>query len=83
MKKIFQIKTINSFIKNFWLDISHSLKFRKKVKIFNFFDQRDIGSIPRTVISSVFVIVLFYFTPIIIKKKNNFFIFKSWSKFLN
>tara|TARA_B100000902_G_C27268813_1_gene895148 strand:+ start:304 stop:1449 length:1146 start_codon:yes stop_codon:yes gene_type:complete len=73
MKKIFQIKTINSFIKNFWLDISFSLKSRKKVKIFNFFDQRDIGSIPRTVISSFFVIVLFYFTPIIIKKKNNLF----------
>ena len=73
MKKIFQIKTINSFIKNFWLDISFSLKSRKKIKIFNFFDQRDIGSIPRTVISSFFVIVLFYFTPIIIKKKNNLF----------
>ena len=39
---------------------------RRNLKIFRYFDQRKIGSIPRILISSIIVITFFYITPIMI-----------------
>jgi Bax protein len=38
---------------------------RKKLKLFKFFDQRKIGSIPRILLSSIIVILFFYLAPIL------------------
>ncbi len=47
---------------------------RKNLKIFRYFDQRKIGSIPRILISSFFVISFFYIAPIMVNFGNeNFF----------
>ena len=39
---------------------------RKNLKIFRYFDQRKIGSIPRILISSIVVVTFFYIAPIMI-----------------
>ena len=36
---------------------------RKNLKIFKYFDDRRIGSIPRTFLTSIFVVFCFYFIP--------------------
>ncbi len=46
---------------------------RKNLRIFKFFDQRKIGSIPRIIISSFFVISFFYISPVIINYGDNVF----------
>ncbi len=47
---------------------------RRNLKVFRFFDQRKIGSIPRILLSSLIVILFFYLTPIFIDYRNdNFF----------
>ena len=46
---------------------------RKNLKIFRFFDQRKIGSIPRIILSSFFLISFFYFAPIIANHSGNLF----------
>ena len=51
---------------------SYSIR-RKNLKIFRFFDQRKIGSIPRIIISSFFVILFFYCAPLILNYSNNVF----------
>ena len=43
---------------------------RKNLKIFKFFDQRKIGSIPRILISSFILISFFYMAPILINFGN-------------
>ena len=43
---------------------------RKNLKIFKFFDQKKIGSIPRTVISSFVVILFFYMAPMLVSYGN-------------
>tara|TARA_B100001057_G_scaffold500553_1_gene616282 strand:+ start:3129 stop:4289 length:1161 start_codon:yes stop_codon:yes gene_type:complete len=78
MKKKFQIISFKNFkflnyifwskLKFFFYNIQ-----RKNLRIFKFFDQRKIGSIPRVVISSFFVICFFYIAPIIINYGDNVF----------
>jgi Bax protein len=59
----------------YWLDIKfYFYKFqRKNLKIFKFFDQRKIGSVPRIVLSSFLIIYFFYLTPTLINYTNNNF----------
>ncbi len=48
---------------------------RKNLKIFKFFDDRRIGSIPRILIASIFVVFSFYWLPLLSSyTKNNFMI---------
>ena len=48
---------------------------RKNLKIFKYFDDRRIGSIPRILIASIFVVFSFYWLPLISSyTKNNFMI---------
>tara|TARA_B100001057_G_scaffold410344_1_gene425388 strand:+ start:1858 stop:3021 length:1164 start_codon:yes stop_codon:yes gene_type:complete len=78
MKKKFNISkyvNLKSLFQLFWLN----LKFffynfqRNKIKLFRFFDQRKIGSIPRVFLSSLIVISFFYMAPIMINYSNNNF----------
>ena len=43
----------------------------KKSKVMKYFDQREIGSIPRIFISALMVVFFFYSTPLIINYTNN------------
>ena len=66
MIKRFKIfKTRNQI---FWSNLMFSFYSirRRNLKIFRYFDQRKIGSIPRILISSIIVITFFYITPIMI-----------------
>ena len=71
MKKRFSLIGFKSikFINNI---IWSKLKFffyniqRKNLKIFRWFDQRKIGSLPRIVLSSFVLICFFYFAPLVI-----------------
>ncbi len=75
MKKKFKFNIVNIVklkIQIFFSD----LKFffynfqRKNLKLFKFFDQRKIGSIPRVFLSSIIIIFFFYITPIFIDYGN-------------
>ncbi len=44
---------------------------KSNFKVLKFFDKRDIGSIPRILISSIFVILFFYSMPLAINSLNN------------
>ena len=44
--------------------------YKKKTKVLKFFDERNLGSLPRIFISSIIVIFFFYSMPIIISFKN-------------
>ena len=44
---------------------------RKNLKLFKFFDQRKIGSIPRILLSSIIIISFFYIAPILSSYGNN------------
>ena len=75
MKKKYQIFKLNNL--KFKIQMSLiNLKFffynyqRKNLKIFKFFDQRRIGTIPRIFISSFMVVMFFYMTPIFINYGN-------------
>ena len=48
---------------------------RKNLKIFRWFDQRKIGSLPRVVLSSFAIILFFYFMPLFISN-SDYFLFK-------
>ncbi len=50
---------------------------RKKSKLLKFFDQNDIGSLPRIFLSSIVIILFFYSAPKIINFKSNEFHNKS------
>ena len=80
MKKIYNFLKINNFkfkSQIFWTNFRYffyNLQ-RKNLKIFKFFDQRKIGSIPRVFLSCLIIISFFYAAPIIINYGNqNFFI---------
>ena len=45
--------------------------FIKKVKVLKYFDQRQIGALPRIFISSLIVIFFFYSMPLIVNFANN------------
>ncbi len=47
---------------------------RKNLKIFKYFDDRRIGSIPRTFLTSIFVVFCFYFIPSMIDFANKQFL---------
>ena len=46
------------------------MKKKSNLAILNFFDQRNIGSIPRIFLSSFLVILTFYTVPILISVSN-------------
>jgi len=80
MKKIYNFLKLNNFkfkSQIFWTNFKYffyNLQ-RKNLKIFKFFDQRKIGSIPRVFLSCLIIISFFYAAPIIINYGNqNFFI---------
>ncbi len=51
------------------------------LRIFKYFDRKNIGSLPRIFLSSVFIVFFFYTFPIFLNyKKNNNFEFKNKSK---
>ncbi len=73
----FKLKNLNFF--NQILLLRSKLLFfkiqRKNLKIFKFFDDRRIGSIPRILIASIFVVFSFYLLPLISNyTKKNFMI---------
>ena len=72
-KLIFNFNHLRLKFKTFWNNLSFLFyNFRRKyLKLFKFFDQRKIGSIPRILISSLMIVSFFYFAPIIINYKNN------------
>ncbi len=78
MKKKFKTFRLNYLKLKIQLFFSN-LKFffykfqRKNLKIFKFFDQRKIGSIPRILLSSFILIFCFYITPIFIDYGNKTF----------
>jgi len=49
---------------------------RKNLKLFRFFDQRKIGSIPRILLSSIIIVTFFYMAPIFSNYENKFFFSK-------
>ncbi len=46
---------------------------RKNLKLFKFFDQRKIGSIPRILLSSAIIVTFFYIAPILSNYEKSFF----------
>jgi Bax protein len=76
MKKKFQLVNFQKFKffnQLYWLNakfLFYSVR-RKNLKIFKYFDQKKIGSIPRIVLSSFLVIFSFYSAPSIINYTNN------------
>ena len=46
---------------------------RKNLKLFKFFDQRKIGSIPRILLSSIIIVIFFYIAPILGNYEKKFF----------
>ena len=78
-KNFFNFKLNNlSFFNQILLLKSKLLFFkiqRKNLKIFKFFDDRRIGSLPRILIASIFIVFSFYWLPLISSyTKNNFMI---------
>jgi len=49
---------------------------RRNLKLFRFFDQRKIGSIPRILLSSIIIVTFFYMAPIFSNYENKFFFSK-------
>ena len=55
--------------------------FSKNLRVIKFFDQRNIGAIPRIFISSLVVLFFFYSMPLLIKfAENSNFEFQNNSK---
>ena len=78
-KKFFNFKLKNiSFLNQILLLRTRLLFFkirRKNLKIFKFFDDRGIGSLPRILIASIFIVFSFYSLPLISSyTKKNFMI---------
>tara|TARA_B100000963_G_scaffold173541_1_gene150959 strand:- start:3485 stop:4633 length:1149 start_codon:yes stop_codon:yes gene_type:complete len=71
--KIRNIKFLNQLI--FFRSKFYFFRIRRKnLKIFKFFDERRIGSIPRIFLTSIFVIFSFYYIPSIIDFTNRQFL---------
>ena len=64
----FKTKVLFNDISFFFYNIQ-----RKNLKLFKFFDQRIIGSIPRIFISSIIIISFFYIAPILSNYEKKFF----------
>ena len=78
-KKIFNFKLNNIGFLNQIILLRTKLLFfkiqRKNLKIFKFFDDRRIGSLPRILIASIFIVFSFYSLPLISSyTKKNFMI---------
>ncbi len=81
MKRNFSLLNLKYLSQVFWPNLKYFFYSfqRKNLKIFRFFDQRKIGSIPRMLISSVFIFTFFYVAPHFIKySENEFFIKKEF-----
>ena len=71
------------FLRFFYKTLFFRLKYfffnfqRQNLKIFSFFDQKKIGSIPRIVLSSILVVTFFYFAPFLVNFGNNNFFNKT------
>ena len=81
-KNFFNLKLNNLNFFNQILLLRSKLLFfkirRKNLKIFKFFDDRRIGSLPRILIASIFIVFSFYSLPLISSyTKKNFMITKS------
>jgi Bax protein len=74
-KLTFNFNYVSLRFKTVWNNLSFLFyNFQRKyLKLFKFFDQRKIGSIPRVLISSVLIISFFYIAPIINSYENNNF----------
>ena len=72
-KLIYNFNYVRLKFKTFWNNLSFLFyNFQRKyLKLFKFFDQRKIGSIPRILISSMIIVSFFYFAPFIANYKNN------------
>ncbi len=82
MKKRYQILKLSHMKfkgQIFWTNLRYFFyNFqRKNLKIFRYFDQRKIGSIPRILVSSLVLISFFYATPIMINFGNENFFYKN------
>ena len=64
----FKTKVLFNDISFFFYNIQ-----RKNLKLFKFFDQRKIGSIPRIFIRSIIIISFFYIAPILSNYEKKFF----------
>ena len=78
-KNFFNLKLNNLNFFNQILLLRSKLLFfkiqRKNLKIFKFFDDRRIGSLPRILIASIFIVFSFYSLPLISNyTKKNFMI---------
>jgi Bax protein len=72
-KLAFNLNYVRFKFRIFWNNLSFLIYSfqRKYLKLFKFFDQRKIGSIPRILLSSIIVISFFYTIPIINNYKLN------------
>ena len=64
----FKAKVLFNDISFFFYNIQ-----RKNLKLFKFFDQRKIGSIPRILLSSIIIVSFFYIAPILSNYEKKFF----------
>ena len=64
----FKTKVLFNDISFFFYNIQ-----RKNLKLFKFFDQRKIGSIPRILLSSIIIVSFFYIAPILSNYEKKFF----------
>ena len=64
----FKTKVLFNDISFFFYNIQ-----RKNLKLFKFFDQRKIGSIPRILLSSIIIVSFFYIVPILSNYEKKFF----------
>tara|TARA_B100001093_G_scaffold94_1_gene168 strand:+ start:1581 stop:2735 length:1155 start_codon:yes stop_codon:yes gene_type:complete len=71
--QILNFRFIRIFYSTFWSNFRYFFFNiqRRNLKIFRFFDQRKIGSIPRIILSSVFIVSFFYFAPLLYNYGNN------------
>ena len=73
MKKKYNLFNAKYLSQIFWSNLRYIFfnVQRKNLKIFRFFDQRKIGSLPRIAISSFFVFIFFYIAPLLIHYGEN------------
>ena len=75
IKGLFQTFRLNQIRYKFLISWTNLKYFfynlqRKNLKIFRYFDKRKIGSIPRVLLSSFFIVSFFYIAPILVNYGN-------------
>ena len=73
MRKNFSKLNLRYISQVFWANLRYFFYSfqRKNLRIFKFFDQRKIGSLPRILISSFFIFLFFYVAPFLISYGEN------------